>query len=69
LDFVSNIIAIDLSRVEIHEEGALKISSDFVEHLYLSYHPIRDTVADILETATLKTLVLNNYGITSRARG
>ena len=72
LDYVSK-IAIDLAENEIHEEGALYIARMlyFIEHLYLSYNPIGDVGASLIseavrKTATLKTLILYNCGITSR---
>jgi hypothetical protein len=64
---------VDLASNGIHEEGALYIARIlyFVEHLYLSYNRIGDTGASsiseaVRETATLKTLILYNCGITSR---
>jgi hypothetical protein len=72
LDCVSK-VAIDLAENEIHEEGALHIARMIyiIEYLHLSCNPIGDTGASLIseslkETATLKTLVLCNCGITSR---
>jgi Ran GTPase-activating protein (RanGAP) involved in mRNA processing and transport len=72
LDYVSK-VTIDLAGNEIHEEGTLHIAwmLYFIEHLYLSHNPIGDTGASLIsqavrETATLKTLILNDCGITSR---
>jgi Ran GTPase-activating protein (RanGAP) involved in mRNA processing and transport len=72
LDYVSK-VTIDLAGNEIHEEGTLHIAwmLYFIEHLYLSHNPIGDTGVSVIseavrETATLKTLILYNCGITSR---
>ena len=72
LGYVSK-ITIDLTGNQIHEEGALHIARMiyYFEHLYLSHNPIGDTGAssiseDVRKTATLKTLILFNCGITSR---
>ena len=58
---------------DIHEEGTSHIARtvNFIEHLDLSHNPIGDTGASLLskavrETATLKTLILYDCGITSR---
>jgi hypothetical protein len=71
LDYVSK-TTIDLSKNEIREEGALHIARIFyfIEHLYFSRNPIGDTGASLISealkvTATLKTLILNDCGITS----
>jgi Ran GTPase-activating protein (RanGAP) involved in mRNA processing and transport len=72
LDYVSK-ITIDFAVNDIHEVGALHVASMlyYFEHLYLSYNPIGDTGASLIseavrETATLKTLILNECYITSR---
>jgi Ran GTPase-activating protein (RanGAP) involved in mRNA processing and transport len=72
LDCVTK-IAIDLARNEIHGEGVLHIVRilHFIEHLYLSGNPIKDTGVSLMseavrETPTLKSLILYNCGITSR---
>ena len=72
LDYVSR-MTINLARNEIHEEGALHIARMlyFIEYLCLSHNPIGDTGASLIseavrETAALKTLILNDCGITSR---
>ena len=56
-----------------HEEGASYIAraDSFIEHLDLSVNPIRDIGASLIseadsKTATLKTLILNFCGITSK---
>ena len=66
-------VTIDLSDNEIHEEGASHIARMlyFVEHLYWSDKSIGDTGASLIseavrDTATLKTLILYECGITSR---
>ena len=66
-------IAIDLYNSSLNQKDALYIARMicFIEHLYLSHNPIGDTGASLIseavrETATLKTLTLNNCGITSR---
>ena len=58
---------------EIHEEGASHIARMlcFIEHLYLLSNPLGDTGTSLIskavrETATLKTLILNDCDITSR---
>ena len=72
LGYVSK-MTIGLSMNDIHEEGASHIARMiyFIEHLYLSHNPIGDTGASsifevVRKTATLKTLILYNCGITSR---
>ena len=72
LEYVSK-IAIDLAGNEILKAGALYVASMlyFIEHLYFKHNPIGDTGASLIseavrETATLKTLILYNCGITSR---
>ena len=66
-------VSIDLSDNDIHEEGASHIArmSYFIERLYLSGNPIGDTGASLIseavrDTVTLKSLILNDCGITSR---
>ena len=72
LEYVNN-ITIDLTDNEIHEGGTFHITNMFYlfENLYLSYNPIGDTGASLIskaveKTATLKTLILHDCGITSR---
>ena len=72
-DFVSK-IAIDLVANKIHGEGGVHIARMLfrnMEHIYSADNPIGDTGAASIskamrETATLKTLILCNCGITSR---
>ena len=71
--YTDNKMTVDLIANEIHEQGALHIGRIiyFIEHLYLSDNPIGDAGASqikvaVSETATLKTLILCNCGITSR---
>ena len=67
------IIYLQVGNNDIHEEGASHIARtvDFIEHLYLSCNPIGDTGAYFIseavrDTATIKTLIVNDCGITSR---
>ena len=66
-------VAIDLHDGNLDQKDTLHIAKIlyFIEHLYLSDNPIGDTGASsiseaVRETATLKTLILNNCGIISR---
>ena len=65
--------AIDLHNGNLNQKDASYIAGMlyYIEHLYLSYNRIGDTGASWIseavgETATLKTLILNSCGITSR---
>ena len=68
-------IAIDLHDSNLNQKDASYIARirmlDSIEHLYLPYNPIGDTGASLIseavrETSTLKTLILNGCGITTR---
>ena len=66
-------LAIDLYDSNLNQKDALHIVKIlyYIEHLYLTDNRIGDTGASLIseavrETATLKTLILNNCGITSR---
>ena len=66
-------ITIDLYNCKLNQKDASYIATIlyFIEHVYLTYNPIGDTGASLIsevvrETATLKTLILYNCGITSR---
>jgi hypothetical protein len=70
--YASN-VAIDICNSCLNQKDALHVARIlyFVEHLYLSHNPFGDTGASLIseavrETATLKTLILYNCGITSR---
>ena len=65
--------AIDLHNSNLNQKDASYIAGMlyYIEHLYLSYNRIGDTGASLIseavgETATLKTLILNDCCITSR---
>ena len=64
---------INLYDNEIHGDGASHVAKMlyFIEHVYLTHNPIRDTGAFLIseavrETATLKTLILHACSITSK---
>jgi Ran GTPase-activating protein (RanGAP) involved in mRNA processing and transport len=70
--YASN-VAIDLYDSNLNQKDVLHIAKMiyFVGHLYLNDNPIGDTGASLIseavrETATLKTLIIYNCGITSR---
>ena len=70
--YASN-LAIDFCGSNLNQKDALHIAKIlyFIEHLYLTNNPIGDNGASLIseavrETATLKTLILHDCGITLR---